>query len=231
MLTTDLRPNYDAELRRDADARGLELLARHELSFGQASLGNRVGRFAQLAVLGETTARYTDAVLYHLARAGSPLLYVQPFERSIALPGFLHVCLDGSFEVPVTIRRKLFRLVWHAADSGAVARHLEASPPLKAAVKELSWTKHNQVGKSELEWVVQVRALGNGASEVIFQLGSPALSLCASSLRTCLDVCDELAPLLATSPAPAGEGPEELQGGYWVAPFSDAFFELLNDPS
>jgi hypothetical protein len=96
VLTTDLRPNYDAELRRDADARGLELLARHELSFGQASLGNRVGRFAQLAVLGETTARYTDAVLYHLARAGSPLLYVQPFERSIALPGFLHVCLDLS---------------------------------------------------------------------------------------------------------------------------------------
>jgi hypothetical protein len=215
-----------AQVVADDTARlGLGVVWTHAVEVGQQDLRDRIGQLARLAVVGEAKARATDLVMYRLDAGGSRMLYVQAFEREAALPAFLHARLPGGFRVPVTLRKKLVGVAWHAQDAPEIVEHLARAPALKDAAKALPWKKHSTVGHYDLEWVVQIRALGDGTSELVFQLGSTALDLFGTCLDRCLELREALRPAMLDA-----DPPEPQQGLYWPAPYADLYWDIICDP-
>jgi hypothetical protein len=126
--------------------------------------------------------------------------------------------------VPVTIRKKLLGgLRWYAEAAELVER-LHELADVRAHAKRLPWAQRTSRGTIALEWVLQLRALGGGTSEGIFQLSSAPITWTCSR-RTSTTRSRSCACSSPGSPTP----PAGLQGLFWPAPFSDLYRQMLAD--
>ncbi|MFT3764499.1 MAG: hypothetical protein QM820_03125 [Minicystis sp.] len=225
MFARQQEERYRRAVLEDSAVLGLQSVWTKAIEVGQQELGDQVGRLARLAITGEAATTCTDVVLHRLDLHGSRMLYVQCFQGSVGLPGYLHARLPGAFDLPFTLRKKLFGVAWHAQDAPAIEARLTQTPGLLAAAKALPWKKHSTLGHVSLAWVLQVRPLGDGTSELIFQLGADATDIYETCLHTCMAVREAMRPAL-----PDKDPPGPKMGLYWPAPYEHLYYQVLCEP-
>jgi hypothetical protein len=105
---------------------------------------------------------------------------------------------------------------WQTDNEPELADRLNNSPPLKKSIKQLPLQRHTTAGSIQLDWTVQIRALGDRTSHVIMQVGAGAFGdPYGAKLGACLSVANALTPLLTPEVVP--------EQGFWIEP---AFWRL-----
>jgi hypothetical protein len=200
-----------------AAALGVTIQSAEQIPLGQHGAGDQAKQILKMAVLGSAPTKPTSVDAYWIEGPVGSFLFAQPFQHSDALTGEYHLLLSGGLPQPVALcRASFFRKKWTTAEDRALLAALEASKPLAAAIKKLCWSKHTTFGEIDLDWTVQLSALGDGTSHLVVQAGSPALSMEDPLLGPFLEVAAALAPLLQAD-AP-------LQERYFEPQYEDLFF-------
>jgi hypothetical protein len=218
MFSTKLREEARGAIAAEAAALGMTIRAFEEVGGEERRLGDAAGQIMRMAVTGSAPAQTTSVDLWWIDSSVGLFLLAQPFQAGDALVGEYHLRIEGGLPQPIVLARAMFfRKRWATADDKELSAALEGSAALKAATKKLAWAKHTTSGQIDLDWTVQLRALGDGTSHLVMQAGSSAWSVHAPALGVFTEVVLALAPLLKHDHF-------EAQGSYFDTQFEDTFF-------
>jgi hypothetical protein len=160
----------------------------------------------------------TSLDVFWLGGPAGNLLYVQPYQLHDALVGEMHVLLGGGLPQPIALCRAAFwRKKWATAEDKSLLARLEGHAPLREATKRLAWTRHGTMGSIELDWTVQLAALGDGTSHLVVQTGCSALDIHEQMVGPFIEVMLALESLLEAGVQPA-------HGLYFQPAYSHFFF-------
>ena len=150
---------------------GGTLLQADTLVEGTESVKEVLSQATRLALLGSAKTQCTTLQLYQLLVEGLPTIYVQPQQGSTdLLPGEFHTRFVGNLRSPACFYRKsLLSKRWAAAEDLETEQHLNSSAPLKKATGAMKWRTNNAASYIDLDWTIQLRALGDGTSHLVVQ--------------------------------------------------------------
>ncbi len=211
------RERLRAAVARQAAASGVTVRSFEEVALGELGVTDVAGQVLRAAVLGSAPAKTTSVDVFWFEGTFGAFMLAQPYQGGDPLVGEYHARLVGGLPQAVAFcRASFFRKKW-ATEDGALGHVLEGSPVLRGAVKQLAWARHGTYGKIELDWTVQLAALGDGTSHLVVQAGSSAWSADDTLLGAVCDLALALGALL-------GHEPREAQGRYFEPRYEDWFF-------
>lgn len=176
-----------------------------ELDASAASSGAVLG--GALKAMFGGRMRVDALMLLRLSTNGWGHSYVQPFSGFAPLPGEHYGVVNGSLASPAIVRdgpRLFGGVAFDPAPGAEVAKHLSASPAMKAALRELVWEWPSGMAKIELDWAVQLRSVGDGTTQVVMQSGRyGGLTTYEVGFGVWLRLCAAVHPCLAQGAWPA----------------------------
>ncbi|NUO52188.1 MAG: hypothetical protein HOV80_25320 [Polyangiaceae bacterium] len=213
------RTKNRAAFEAEAAARGCTVRSFDEIPVGEYRVADGAKDLLRAAITGDTPAKTTSLDIFWLAGAAGNVMYVQPYQLEDALVGEMHIRLGGGLPQPIALCRAAFwRKKWATAEDRALLARLEGHAPLREATKRLAWTRHTTMGSIELDWTVQLAALGDGTSHLVVQTGCSALDIREQMLGPFIEVMLALESLLQAGIQPA-------HGLYFQPAYSHLFFE------
>ena len=153
---------------RHAGATVLEVVElSDEVDAANAALGS------SLKALFGGRAQFDHVQVFRLHTQGWIHTYAQPYSGLVPLPGEHHGVLHGSLAAPAILRPGgLFGgAKWDPSAWPDVARYLDSAAHLASVVRATEWEWGTGLSVVRLEWGVQLRSLGNGATHVVMQAG------------------------------------------------------------
>ena len=131
-------------------------------------------------------------------------VFVQPFSGTTPLPGEHYGLLTGSSATPAILRRGglLRSWQWDPTAGAELAHYLTQLPGLGAVARNMSWEWPMGFGAVELEWTAQIRALGDGSSQLVMQSGRyGGLTTYGVGFQQWLRLAGQLGPCLHHGPS------------------------------
>lgn len=145
------------------------------IEIGDDAQASRAALGATLKVFVGGSLRNDGAQIVLMNAAGWPHVYVQPYAGMNALPGEHHAVLSGSLPSPALLRASqgMFsgRPQWESPADPRLAAAMNVDAAIGGLVKRMVWDWKVGLGAFELDYTLQLRSVGDGATHLMMRAG------------------------------------------------------------